>query len=217
MPPDSESQWRPSEAEGRLYQAIGLRPQAIGASRRRQRVAGFPYLPYGLWPMACGLFTFPHLQPDRRTFEAERVAQLVQDEALVREVELRRGVREQHEGRRRRVGLRRVHHAYFPTRPGRDGRVRLGDFLDEPIQLASADTLRTRLRNAIDRLEHLRRALAGQRRDVQHRGVVQEFQLPPQFLVERLHELRAAALHQVPLVRGNDDAGAGALGLARDG
>ena len=73
-----------------------------------------------------------------------------------------------------------------------------------------------RLGDLVDRLEHLAGALAGRRRDVQQRRVVQELQLAPQLLVELFRELRAAALHQVPFVGGDDDAAAGLLGFAGD-
>ena len=67
----------------------------------------------------------PHLDPDRRAVEAERLAQPVDQKPLVGEVKRRRDVREEHERRRRDAGLRRVQDAHFvPAGAGR--RVRGG-------------------------------------------------------------------------------------------
>jgi hypothetical protein len=89
--------------------------------------------------------------------------------------------------------------------------------LDEPVQLGRRDPPHPRLGHLVDRLEHLRRALAGQRRDVQDRRVVEELQLLPQLVVELLREVRPAPLHQVPLVHRDDDPAPGLVGGPGDG
>ena len=99
-----------------------------------------------------------------------------------------RDVGEEHERRRRDAGLRGVEDAHFPA-AGAGRRMDGGDGGDEPVQLRSG-CARPRLGDLVDRLEHLRRALAGRRRDVQHRRVVEELQLLPQLVVELLRELR---------------------------
>src|SRR6185295_1639253 len=63
--------------------------------------------------------------------------------------------------------------------------------------------------DAVDRFEQLRRALAGQGRQVQDRGVVEELHLAAQLLVELLREVGPPPLHQVPLVGDDDHAAAG--------
>ena len=63
----------------------------------------------------------PHLDADRRADEPERLAQLVDQEPLVREVERRRDVGEEHERRRRHADLRRVEDAHVPSGPGSTG------------------------------------------------------------------------------------------------
>ena len=75
-------------------------------------------------------------------------------------------------------------------RPGTRRRMLGRDSLDELVQLGRLHPLPPRRRDPVDRLEQLRRPLAGHRRDVQHRRVVEELQLPPQLLVERLRRSR---------------------------
>ena len=70
----------------------------------------------------------PHLDPDRRALQAERLAQAVHQEALVGEVERGRDVREEHERRRRDAGLRGVEDAHFAAARARR-RMRGGDGL----------------------------------------------------------------------------------------
>ena len=129
-------------------------------------------------------------------------------------MELGGDVREEDERRRRDARLRRVEDAHLRcARAG--GRVHRGDRLDEPVQLAGVGI---RFASALRRPCRWSRAtlpapLAGRGRDVQDRRVVEELHLPAQLLVELLRELRAAALHQVPLVRHDDDAAAGLLRL----
>ena len=113
------------------------------------------------------------------------------EKPLVGEVELGRDVGEEHERRRRDARLRRVEDPHVPL-AGARGRVHGGDGLDEPVELAGRDAAHARLGDLVDRLEHLRRALAGGRRDVQHRRVVEELQLPAQLLVELPREVRPA-------------------------
>jgi hypothetical protein len=92
-----------------------------------------------------------------------------------------------------------------------------GDPLDELVQLGRLDTPAPRRRHAVDRLEQPRRALAGRRRDVQQRCIVEKLQLPPERLVEGLHELGTVVLHQVPFVRRDDHAASRLVGFSRDG
>ena len=51
---------------------------------------------------------------------------------------------------------------------------------------------------------------------MKHRSVVEKLDLPSQLVVELPREVRLAPFHQVPLVRGDDDAGPGLLGFAGD-
>ena len=61
-----------------------------------------------------------HLESNGRSREPELVADLVQQEPLVREVKRRRDVREEHEHRRRHAGLRGVKHSHVSAaRAGR--------------------------------------------------------------------------------------------------
>src|SRR6185369_16958609 len=54
--------------------------------------------------LSCLSSAAPHLESNGRSGEPELVADLVQQEPLVREVKRRRDVREEHERRRRHVG-----------------------------------------------------------------------------------------------------------------
>src|SRR5688572_13109414 len=63
-------------------------------------------------PAALCLFlatSSTNVKPDGRALEAESLPELVHEEPLVGEVELRRDVREEHERRRRHAGLGGVH------------------------------------------------------------------------------------------------------------
>jgi serine/threonine-protein kinase len=196
--------WRALHREAR-------KPRRHARDRRSVRKAALK----GCTRRPRSLFPAPDLQPDRRPDEAERLAKLVDQEPFVREMEIRRDVGEQHERRRRHSLLRRVKNAHvLPARARR--RMRGGDGLDEPVQLSRGNPLRARLGDLVDHLEHFGCALAGRRRDVQDGGVLQELHLLAQLVVERLREIGAAPLHQVPLVGGDDDAAAGLLGLAGD-
>src|SRR3954451_20064080 len=75
----------------------------------------------------------PHLDADRRADETELLAQLVDQEALVGEVERRRHVGEEEERRRRDAGLRRVHDADVSA-AWADRRIRGGHLLEELVE-----------------------------------------------------------------------------------
>ncbi len=126
-----------------------------------------------------------------------------------------RGVREKHERRRRDVGLRGIHDAHFVAARARR-RVRGGDLRDPSVQLPCRHALVARVGHPVDRLQQLRRPLAGQRGEVQDRRVVQKPHLAAQLVVELLRIVRPAPLHQVPLVGDDDDTRPGFLGFAGD-
>src|SRR5690348_9501371 len=82
----------------------------------------------------------PDMQPDRRAEEAEGVADLVDQEPLVREVKGRRDVGEEHKRRRRHRGLGCVEHPHVMAARA-CGRMRLGHPLDERVELPGPDAL----------------------------------------------------------------------------
>src|SRR5687768_4537259 len=97
MPGNSFSQerstydWTPviSQTSAALY-SLGVTSPSIARPPLRGRVLPPP----------------PHVQPDRRSFEAERLPKLVHEEPLVGEMELRGDVGEEHEHGRRHTRLR---------------------------------------------------------------------------------------------------------------
>src|SRR5919199_2559353 len=154
---------------------------------------------------AALLLSTPHLDPNGRTDESEPLAQLIEEEPLVGKMKCRRHVREEHERRRRDANLRRVEDAHMFT-SGTHRRIRGGHLLDEFVQLRRRNTFAPRFGDPVDGLEYFRRALAGQRRNVEYRCVVEKLQTTTKRLVERFHEIMVAALHQIPLVRDDHDA-----------
>src|SRR5262249_59516149 len=63
---------------------------------------------------------------------------------------------------------------------------------------------------------HAAASLAGQRRHVQDRRVVEKTHLAADAVVELLHEVGVRAFDEIPLVRDDDDAAAGAIDFAAD-
>jgi hypothetical protein len=125
----------------------------------------------------------PHLDSNRRATEPEGVADLVHKKPFVGKMEGRRYVREEHEGGRRDTRLCRIEHAHlFP--PGAGRRVHGRDGLNESIELWCRHAFLTSVGHPVDRLQQLRGALPGGRRDMQYRSVVEKLQLPAQLLVE---------------------------------
>src|SRR6185369_9138068 len=104
------------------------------------------------------------LDPDRRADEAELLPQLIDQEALVGKVKRRRDVGEEDERRRGDADLRGVHDADVLA-PRADRRVGGGHRFDELVERRRRDAHAARGCDLVDRLEHARRALAGERRD----------------------------------------------------
>ena len=101
----------------------------------------------------------PDLDADRRPHQAERLTQLVRQKPHVREVKLRRHVREEHKCRRGHARLSRVQNPHVPL-AWADWRVGGGDTLEKPVELSGRDSAHARVGDLVDRLEHLGRALA---------------------------------------------------------
>ncbi len=100
---------------------------------------------------------------DRDAVEAEVLAKLIRDEALIREVHRVRRAGEDDEHRRRRLGLRDVVEARrAPAHGGR--RPRLEHALEEAIERAGPDALVERLADLVDGLEELSRRLSARLR-----------------------------------------------------
>ena len=86
--------------------------------------------------------------------------------------------------------------------------------LQKPVQLRRRHAARALLHHLVDHLEQLRRALAGQRRDVHDRREIEKLQIEAQLVVERLRKILPLAFHQVPFVDRDDHAAPRALGFA---
>src|SRR5437867_7788244 len=102
----------------------------------------------------------PYMQADGRADEAERIAQLVQDEAGVREMKCGCDVGKEDKRRRRHTRLCRVEYADVPPARARRrmrGRHRLQEF----VELGRRHTFPPRLGHPVDRLEHFAGSLSG--------------------------------------------------------
>src|SRR5262245_48952700 len=86
---------------------------------------------------AC-LAAAAHLNPNRRAEEAELLAELVDEESLIREMKGRRHVREEHERRRRDADLRGVENPHMRTLRAH-GWIRGRHLGDESIQYRRRD------------------------------------------------------------------------------
>src|SRR5688572_5463319 len=157
-------------------------------------------------------FPSPNGEPDGSPFESKLLPQLIHQIPLIRKVEFRGHVREQDERRRFDAGLDAVKDADVPARlAGR--RVGGRDALEELVEFRRGDPLLPRGRHAIHHFQQLPGAVAGQRREPDDRRVLEELELKAQLVVELLGEILAAALHQIPFVHCDDDAGAGFFGF----
>src|SRR5262249_1420488 len=119
------------------------------------------------------------VETDGCPFEPKTVAELVDEKSLVGEMEFGGDVGEEHEGGRRNAGLRRVQNADVSGAGTRGARCR-APVGHELVQFGCSAPLATRHGDAIDRLEQLRGALAGQRGNVEDGSVLEKFELPPQ-------------------------------------
>src|SRR4030095_2858751 len=98
---------------------------------------------------------------------------------FVGEMEFRGDVGEEHERGRGNAGLRGVENADVRA-AGTRGRVRCADVSHKLVQFGCSDALAARRGYAVNCLEQLRGALAGQRGNVEDRSVIEKFELPPQ-------------------------------------
>ena len=139
---------------------------------------------------------FPHRDADGRAVKPEGLAQVVHQEAVVREVELGGDVREEDELRRRGARLRRIQDLHMRWR-GLDGGcsrpTRCTNRLSSPVVMRFAWPAP---RGPPSRAASA--PLAGQRRDVQQRRVVEELHAEPLLLVEFLVVAVALALRRGP-------------------
>src|SRR5215475_9951067 len=115
------------------------------------------------------------VEADGCAFEAKAVAELIDEKSLVGEMKFGGDVGEEHERGRRNASLRRVENADVRA-AGARGRVRRGDVGHKLVQFRCSDALAARRGDAVDRLEQLRGALAGQRGNVEDGSVVEKFE-----------------------------------------
>src|SRR5258706_16357974 len=114
-------------------------------------------------------------------------------------MELGGDVREQRKRGWRYAHLRRVQDANgAPSRAWR--RIRLGNRLDEAIQLRRGHTVRALLQHLVDHLEQFRRALPRERRNVEDGRELQKFELEAQLVAEFIGKVFASGFDQIPFV-----------------
>ena len=177
------SSWHATTGLWHVGVVLALRPRRLLLRAQRRRRTRHDFLTW----TRIGVPISPN---DSRSWFDEK--------PLVREVKLRRDVREEHERRRGHARLRRVENAHVPL-AGADWRVRGGHALQKAVELAGRDAAHARVGDLVDRLEHLGRALAGCRRNMKHRRVVEELDLPPQLVVELLARSPPRALSSGPI------------------
>src|SRR5438128_12438812 len=99
--------------------------------------------------------------PDRRADEAESLANLIFQEALIGEVQLHGAIGEQDEGRRSRIGLSEVVD-FHALADGNRGAFEV-NVLEEAVHLAGRDTLAALTRDQLNRGKNFVNPLASLR------------------------------------------------------
>src|SRR6185369_263722 len=135
------------------------------------------------WLSNCGFAGRTAARADVKTdgcpFETKPVPELVDEKSLVRKMELRGDVGEEHEGWRCDAGLSHIENADVRSSRAR-WRVRGADVSHELVEFGCSDALAARRGDAVDGFEQLGGALPGQRGDVEDRRVIEKLELPAQ-------------------------------------
>ncbi len=157
--------------------------------------------------LAGSALALADLYAHRGAHQAERLPQPVDEEALVGEVELGGDVREEDERRRADAGLGRVEDADLPLPGLAGGCMAVTAWMNRfssPVGIR-----RSRASATLSIVSSTFPVRSPESAEMCRMGAYSRNFMPlAQLVVERLREVRAAALHQVPLVGGDDDAAA---------